>query len=856
MAQSGYTPIQLYYSTTAAAVPLAGNLNNGELGINITDGKLYYKNNGGTVTLLASTAGASGDVVGPASSTDNALARFDLATGKLIQNSVGILSDAGVLTGLTGLTSSGSITLSSLTSGRVTYAGTSGLLQDSANLTFSGSALSITGSVTATTGATIGGRVTLNGVGTSELYTADASGLYLTAATSAGMYVASDGAFYFRKATTPFTNYMTLDSAGNLGVGATPSAKFQVKVATNGNFAVTTPNSGTGARIWVVNDAVSAVQRLELQGNPVVFPLTTGADGMYFDASAGNLGLGVTPAAWNSGYKVIQVGNGTGDGAFASGSNITRISTNIYRNATPANIYISTAAATEYIQSSGTHQFTIAPSGTSGTAATFTNALTINGSGAFGVGSGTSYGSSGQVLTSGGSGAAPTWTTVSSASVAGSNTQVQYNNSGAFGASANFTYASGTLSSLATTSSAFYAEANNGYALFDGATTSSNARFNITAGSTAAGVTLYGYNSSRTGYTPLNYSASEQIWKIGSTEYMRLDAAGKISLTGGAVPTEGQVYINNGNTSGNPDRALYVNRPYNQFPGKTANYYGIYSWIQGFDQDGTFNSAAVYGRCESQGAPGILGSGSGVTAQYYAIVAIANGNTDGYAYGYAYTAKFVRSGTGANGGYVGYYCEDPNYLSTGQNTIGFYWNSLYTGANTKTIDYYVRNGTAVGSITCSTTTTSYNTSSDYRLKENVVPLTGALDRVARMKPVTYKWKLDQTDGEGFIAHELAEVVPHAVNGTKDETRYEKYVITPEVANMVTIPAEHDSDGNEISPERQEKVVITPAEMGGREVPVYQGVDTSFLVATLTAAIQEQQALIVALTARLDALEAK
>jgi hypothetical protein len=56
MAQSGFTPISLYFTTTAAAVPTAGNLANGELAINITDGKLYYKNNAGVVTLLASTA--------------------------------------------------------------------------------------------------------------------------------------------------------------------------------------------------------------------------------------------------------------------------------------------------------------------------------------------------------------------------------------------------------------------------------------------------------------------------------------------------------------------------------------------------------------------------------------------------------------------------------------------------------------------------------------------------------------------------------------------------------------------------------------------------------------------------------
>lgn len=56
MAQAGYTPIQLYYSTTAAAAPVAGNLASGELAINITDGKLYYKDNGGSVQTIASKA--------------------------------------------------------------------------------------------------------------------------------------------------------------------------------------------------------------------------------------------------------------------------------------------------------------------------------------------------------------------------------------------------------------------------------------------------------------------------------------------------------------------------------------------------------------------------------------------------------------------------------------------------------------------------------------------------------------------------------------------------------------------------------------------------------------------------------
>lgn len=85
MAATGFTPIQLYRTATAAAAPTAGNLADGELAINTLDEKLYFKNSAGTVKLLASTAGAAGDVVGPASATNNNLAAFDGTTGKLIK---------------------------------------------------------------------------------------------------------------------------------------------------------------------------------------------------------------------------------------------------------------------------------------------------------------------------------------------------------------------------------------------------------------------------------------------------------------------------------------------------------------------------------------------------------------------------------------------------------------------------------------------------------------------------------------------------------------------------------------------------------------------------------------------------
>jgi hypothetical protein len=151
------------------------------------------------------------------------------------------------------------------------------------------------------------------------------------------------------------------------------------------------------------------------------------------------------------------------------------------------------------------------------------------------------------------------------------------------------------------------------------------------------------------------------------------------------------------------------------------------------------------------------------------------------------------------------------------------------------MDFRASSGSTVGSIVLNASTTTYNTSSDYRLKNTITPMTGALAKVALLKPVTYKWNVDETDGQGFIAHELAEVVPDCVTGAKDAVKEEQYEVTPAVK---------DEEGN----------IVTEAVMGTRTVPSYQGIDTSFLVATLTAAIQEQQALITALTTRITALE--
>jgi|694.fasta_scaffold57449_4 hypothetical protein len=160
---------------------------------------------------------------------------------------------------------------------------------------------------------------------------------------------------------------------------------------------------------------------------------------------------------------------------------------------------------------------------------------------------------------------------------------------------------------------------------------------------------------------------------------------------------------------------------------------------------------------------------------------------------------------------------------------------ITSGTGSQIYQYFFNGATNTGSISTTGTNTLYNSVSDYRLKENIAPMTGALSVVQQLKPCTYTWKADGSVGQGFVAHELQAVFPDCVSGEKDGTREEPYEVTPEIK---------DEQGN----------IVTPAEMGRRTVPAYQGIDTSFLVATLTAAIQEQQVLITQLQADVAALK--
>ena len=141
MAQSGFTPIKLYLSTTAAATPTAANLEPGELALNNNDGKLFYEDSSGVVQVIATKAGASGDVVGPASATANAIPSFDGTTGKLIKDnsgatiSAGVITATGVSTGQVDITAQGDLRLQDTTGGQYVALQAPGTIATSYTLT-------------------------------------------------------------------------------------------------------------------------------------------------------------------------------------------------------------------------------------------------------------------------------------------------------------------------------------------------------------------------------------------------------------------------------------------------------------------------------------------------------------------------------------------------------------------------------------------------------------------------------------------------------------------------------------------------------------------------------------------------
>jgi hypothetical protein len=274
-----------------------------------------------------------------------------------------------------------------------------------------------------------------------------------------------------------------------------------------------------------------------------------------------------------------------------------------------------------------------------------------------------------------------------------------------------------------------------------------------------------------------------------ATERMRINASGNVGI-GTSSPTE-KLDVSGNIAAG----SLKQNTTTNAFNNFVAN--GGTTTNSGFT--GVFNSSGT--------RIAYLGFWDGNN-----IVNMVEGNF-GLTFG---TNNAERARIDTSGNFLFGVTADPS--NSGNNGASFYKATnnyeMHSRSGVTTTSYvgifYNPNGT-VGSISTNGSATTYSTLSDYRLKYDVQPVTTGLATVSALKPVTYKWNADNSDGEGFIAHELQEVIPHAVTGEKDAV---------------------DEDGN----------------------PRHQGVDYSKIVVHLVAAIQELKAELDAAKARIATLE--
>ena len=268
----------------------------------------------------------------------------------------------------------------------------------------------------------------------------------------------------------------------------------------------------------------------------------------------------------------------------------------------------------------------------------------------------------------------------------------------------------------------------------------------------------------------------------------------------------------------------------------------------------------------------VNGSAHGVTAEMY-LTAGTGGSNRGTAIG----AEFTSASSGndlyfaTNGGNVtsaNTLTERMRITSAGNVVIGANPssalgggdNTTYIGADgeiqirradgvNRNMMKFRNSSNHVGSITTTSSATTYATSSDYRLKENVVTDWDATSRLKQLKPSRFNFIVDaDTTVDGFLAHEAQAVVPECVTGTKDDTRTVTNGVFNSSGNLIVEGIEKDNWTAGKSATKDDKdndvAAIYPSDStwsASKDVPVYQGIDQSKLVPLLVKTIQELEA---------------